>query len=153
VGPEWDELFARAANSYRFLVRRDARYVRWRFLDSPDVRYTLVTIRRRGVLVGWIAYRLLEDRFLWGDALFDPRFPGAIDAVLRHVAPLHSAKTIEAWFPPRPEWFDAKLHSLGFETEPEPAGLSVMCVPFAEPEATATMREALYYTWADSDLF
>ncbi|PYQ27358.1 MAG: hypothetical protein DMF56_20630 [Acidobacteria bacterium] len=153
VNPEWDELFARAANGYRFLVRRDARYVRWRFLDAPDLRYTLVAIRRRRVLVGWIAYRLAEGRLLWGDALFDPQFPDAIDAVLRHVAPLHSAKTIAGWFPPRPEWFDAKLRSLGFETEAEPNDLSVMCVPFAEAEATAAMRDALYYTWADSDLF
>lgn len=153
VGAEWDEFFARAANGYRFLVRRDARYVRWRFFDAPDSQYTLVAIRRRGVLVGWIAYRILAERLLWGDALFDPQFPGAIDVMLRHVVPLHSVKTIEGWFPPRPSWFDAKLQSLGFEIEPEPNGLSVMCVPFSAPDATAAMRDALYYTWADSDLF
>jgi hypothetical protein len=153
VGGEWDSFFARAANGYRFLVRRDARYVCWRFLNAPGQPYTLVAIRKRGALAGWIAYRILEDRFLWGDALFDPRYSGAIDVLLRHVVPLHSVTTIEGWFPPRPSWVDAKLQRLGFEIEPEPNNLSVMCVPFSAPDATAVMRDALYYTWADSDLF
>jgi hypothetical protein len=153
VGEEWDAFFARAANGYRFLVRRDARYVRWRFLDAPDARATLVAIRKGRRLVGWIAFRIVDDRFLWGDALFDPQFPDAVDVMLRHVAPLHSVNTIEGWFPPRPAWFDTKLRELGFETRPEPQDLSVMCVPFSAPDAAAAMRDALYYTWADSDLF
>ena len=153
VGEEWDALFARAANSYRFLVRRDARYVRWRFLDAPDARATLVAIRKWRQLVGWIAFRVVGDRFLWGDALFDPQFPDAIDVMLRHVVPLQPVNIIEGWFPPRPAWFDAKLRELGFETRPEPQDLSVMCVPFCTAGATTAMRNALYYTWADSDLF
>ena len=153
VDEEWDAFFARTANSYRFLVRRDACYVRWRFLDAPEARATLVAIRKWRRLVGWIAFRIVDDRFLWGDALFDPRFPDAIDVMLRHIVPLHPVNTIESWFPPRPTWFDAKLLELGFETRPEPQNLSVMCVPFSAPDATAAMRDALYYTWADSDLF
>jgi hypothetical protein len=150
VDAEWDAFFARVADDYRFLVRRDARYVRWRYLDAPDTHYSLVTIRKWRRLVGWIAFRVENDRFLWGDALFDRRFPDAVEVLLRHVV---SQSRIEAWFPPRPAWFDAILRDLGFETQPEPQDLSVMCVPFAMPEATASMREALYYSWGDSDLF
>lgn len=153
VDKEFDALFARVANDYRFLVRRDARYVRWRYLAAPDGRYTLVAIRKWRRLVGWTAFRVDDDRFLWGDALFDRRFPGAVEVMLRHVVPSQSVTTIEAWFPPRPLWFDAILRELGFETRPEPQGLSVMCVPFALPDATGAMRDALYYSWGDSDLF
>lgn len=151
--PELDALFARVRSAYRFLVRRDARYVQWRYLDCPDTEYVVVAIRKWRHLVGWIAYRMRDGRFLWGDALFDPRFPDAVEVMLRHVAPPHAPTLIEAWFPPRPQWWDAILTALGFETRPEPQDLSVMCVPFLWPDAVARMRDELYYSWGDSDLF
>lgn len=151
--PEWDALFARAANAYRFLVRRDARYVQWRYLDCPDAGYHLVAIRKWRHLVGWIAFRIRENRFTWGDALFDPRFPDAVEVALRHVVPAYPVETIEAWFPPRPYWFDETLRQLGFETRPEPQDLSVMCVPFLWTDVVERMRSDFYYTWGDSDLF
>ncbi|HYC92861.1 MAG TPA: GNAT family N-acetyltransferase [Thermoanaerobaculia bacterium] len=150
---EWDELFARCANAYRFLVRRDARYVRWRYLDCPDTEYAVVAIRKWRRLVGWIAFRIRGQRFTWGDALFDPRHLDAVEVVLRHVVPSYPVDAIEAWFPPRPRFFDETLQRLGFETRPEPQDLSVMCVPFAWPDVVAHMREDFYYTWGDSDLF
>ncbi|HVG23677.1 MAG TPA: GNAT family N-acetyltransferase [Thermoanaerobaculia bacterium] len=150
---EWDELFARCANAYRFLVRRDARYVRWRYLDCPDTQYHVVAIRKWRRLVGWIAFRIREHRFAWGDALFDPQQLDAVEVVLRHVVPSYPVDTVEAWFPPRPRFFDETLRRLGFETRPEPQDLSVMCVPFAWPDVVARMREDVYYTWGDSDLF
>jgi hypothetical protein len=44
--PEWDALFHRVANGYRFLVRRDAQYVRWRYLDCRDADYAVIAIRK-----------------------------------------------------------------------------------------------------------
>lgn len=150
---EWDDLFARAADAYRFLVRRDARYVRWRYLQCPDVDYVVVAIRKWRRLVGWIVFRIRENRFIWGDALFDPQHLGAVEVVLRHVVPSYPVDTIEAWFPPRPAFFDRTLNDLGFEIRPEPQDLSVMCVPFTWPDVAGRMREDLYYAWGDSDLF
>ena len=151
--PEWDDLFARVSGSYRFLVRRDARYVRWRYLECPDVPYVVVAIRKWRRLAGWIVFRIRENRFILGDLLIHSAFPDALEVALRHLVPLHPVDTIEAWIPPRPQWLDVVLRELGFETRPEPQDLSVMCVPFTWPDATARMREALFYTWGDSDLF
>lgn len=151
--PEWDDLFARAAGAYRFLVRRDARYVRWRYLECPDVDYVVVAVRKWRRLVGWIVFRIRDNRFRWGDALFDPKHPGAVEVALRHVVPAYAVGGIEAWFPPRPLFFDRTLRELGFETRPEPQDLSVMCVPFTWTDVVARMREDLYYAWGDSDLF
>jgi hypothetical protein len=153
AGAELDELFHRVASAYRFCVTRDSAYLRWRYLQCPDVEYVVVAVRKWRRLVGWIAYRIRDGRFQWGDALFDPDFPDAVEATLRHVVPPHGASLIEGWFPPRPRWFDATLASLGFETLPQPQDLSLMCVPFLWPGVTARMREDLYYTWGDSDLF
>lgn len=151
--PEWDALFARCAPAYRFLVQRDAAYVRWRYLACPDTRYHVVAIRRWKRLVGWIAYRIRGNRFTWGDALFDPNHFDAMEVALRHVVPEHPVDFVEAWFPSRPVPFDRALLQLGFETRPEPQDLSVMCVPFAWPDVVPKMREDLFYTWGDSDLF
>lgn len=151
--PEWNRFFERVAGDYRFLVRRDAEYVRWRYLAAPDTDYVVVAVRKWRHLVGWIVFRVRGDRFLWGDALFDPRFPDAVEATLRHVVPSYPVDTIEAWFPPRPQWFHTALQELGFEIRPESQDLSVMCVPFSWPEVVDRMRADFYYTWGDSDLF
>ena len=152
-GVEFDRCFARVAPGYRFLVRRDAQYLRWRYLQCPDVPYFLVAIRKWRRLVGWSAFGVRGQRLAWGDALFDPSHPEAVETLLRHVAPGYPVDQIDGWFPPRPSWFGDTLKALGFETAPDPQDLSLMCVPFDLPEAPARIRDRFYYTYGDSDLF
>lgn len=152
-GSEFDELFERAAGAYRFCVSRNAAYVRWRYFECPDVTYFVVAIRKWGRLAGWIAFRIRENRLTWGDALFDPRDAEGIGVLLRHLVGAYPVDLVEGWFPPRPRWLDQALLSLGFETQPEPQNLALMCVPFMWGDVVATMRTDLYYTWGDSDLF
>ncbi len=151
--PEWDALFERCAGAYRFLVRRDAAYVRWRYLDCPDTKYHVIAIRKWRRLVGWIVFRIRGNRFVWGDALFDPNDLDAMDAALRHVVPSYPVDAVEAWFPPRPLFFHDALQRLGFVTHPEPQDLAVMCVPFTWSDVVERMRADLFYSWGDSDLF
>jgi len=153
VGDAYDALFERAASSYRFLIRRDAAYLRWRYLECPDVRYIIVAVRKRRHLAGWIVYRIRDSRLILGDALFDPAHAQAVTIAVRHVAAAHGVDAVEGWFPRYPAWFDAQLEAMGFQEEPEPQDLALMCVPFTLPDATDLMRQALYYTLGDSDLF
>jgi len=153
VTPEYDELFARVRDSYGFLIRRDAPYVRWRYLECPDSPYIVVAIRKRRRLVGWIVYRIRDRRLTWGDALVDPAESGGIFGALRHIVPRYPVNLVEGWFPSRPGWFSDALERFGFATAPEPQELSLMCVPFTLRDAVARMRDRLYYTWGDSDLF
>ena len=81
------------APAYRFLVRRDARYLRWRYLECPDVPYFVVAIRKWRRLVGWSVFRVRDERLAWGDALFDPRYPDAVEVLLRHVVPSLSGRS------------------------------------------------------------
>jgi hypothetical protein len=153
VDGTFDELFARVAPHYGFLVQRDASYVDWRYLRAPERQHFVVAVRKRGRLVGWSAFRLREDVLLWGDALFDPLHEPAIGILLRHVAHAYRASQVECWFPPRPQWFSSALDRLGFVSAPQPQDLSLMCVPFTMPDATEEMRRSLYYSMGDSDLF
>jgi len=153
VGPEYDRFFARVTPAYGFLVRRDARYLRWRYLEAPASPYLMMAIRKWRRLVGWSVFRVRENRIVWGDALFDPRHPDAVEIVLRHVVPGRHVERIEGWFPPRPAWFDAILERLQMMGRPEPQDLALMCVPFTMKDAVERMRHDLYYTLGDSDLY
>ncbi|HUP44999.1 MAG TPA: GNAT family N-acetyltransferase [Thermoanaerobaculia bacterium] len=150
---EWNELFARVAPHYGFLSRRDAGYVQWRYLQAPEVDSTVVAMRRWGRLAGWLVFRLREGRLTVGDLLLDPDHADVLEAALRHLAGVVPAGVIDLWCPPRPGWLDRFLHDLGFASPGEPQGLSLMCVPFMQAGAVTLMREALYYTMGDSDLF
>src|SRR5207302_2065156 len=62
---EYDSFFEDVAPAYRFLVRRDSRYLRWRYLECPDAGAVMVAIRkweclprsRRSIVVGRCAVR------------------------------------------------------------------------------------------------
>lgn len=150
--PEWDDLFERVAPQYGFLVRRDAAYVRWRYLSQPENKYVVVAMRKRRRLAGWLVFTIRDDRMTIGDLFLDRDHAEVFDAALRHLAPLYPAQAIEMWCPPRPKWLDELVTSLHFESRPEPQDLGVMCVPFVDTAASQHIL-SLYYTMGDGDLF
>jgi hypothetical protein len=153
AGEEFDRFYRRVLPWYPFLVRRDARYLRWRYLECPEPGAFIVAIRKWRRLVGWSAFRVRDRRMLWGDVLIDPHHLPAMDVLLRHVVPSYPVDWVEAWFAPRPEWLSRALERVGFASAAEPQELAVMCVPFTLSDATQRMRESLYTTLGDSDLF
>lgn len=150
---EWDEFFERVGRHYGFLIHRDARYVTWRYLSRPDVRYVVIAMRVWRRLAGWLVFRLRENRMTIGDVLIDPEHAGVLDVALRHLGPLYPAEAIEMWCPARPQWMHALLTSLRLHLAPEPQNLGVMCVPFVDADAPSRMASSLYYTMGDGDLF
>ncbi len=155
VGPAWDRFFRRVAPSYGFLVRRDARYLDWRYLQCPDTRYVVLAARHWGRLVGWSVFRRKETFIQWGDALFHPRHAAAAEPILAAALAqpeLTGAERIHAWFPHQPEWWSDQVEELGFRTEDEPDGLGMVALGDAETEAYAQL-EQMYYTMGDGDLF
>jgi hypothetical protein len=118
-----------------FMVRRDAQYLRWRYLQCPDVSYLFLALRRWRRLVGWAVFRVMEGRLLWVDGL------GSTDILLRQAA---GGRQIECW---------SGDPALGFESRPEPQDLGVMCVPFTMGDAPERMAAGFHYTMGDSDLF
>lgn len=151
----WDELFQRVRGSYRFLVERDARYLDWRYARCPDPVYFVYAVFRRKRLVGWSVFRQKDDRLVWGDALFDPRYPDAARLLLARALaePAHAGtRAVEIWGTDRPAWWSRWIEALGFERRPEPEGLGFVFVPF-ERDLEAELRADLYYMKGDGDLF
>jgi len=160
VDDEWDDFFGRVTPSYGFLVRRDAAYLRWRYLECPDRVHRIFAVRRRGALVGWGVFTLKNQAVFWGDALFDKEYLGCVSYLLSHLVKRYfqDAKTIEGWFSKSPEWWNRHLDSIGFEANQEPNNLTLVYHTYYNKTLAAdSVRDALfnhfYYTWGDSDLF
>lgn len=63
-GDEYDDLWLRCRASFTTCVRRDARYLRWKFLACPFRSYRVLEARKAGTLMGYAVIR--EE----GDASF-----------------------------------------------------------------------------------
>ena len=89
------------------------------------------------------------------DALCDPAEPGAVGRLLDFAlaAEEHAGVTrVETWGTERPPWWRHALLELGLQPRVEPNGLGMVQVPFLVDPGVA-MRDTLYYTMGDSDLF
>lgn len=158
VDARFDELFERVRRQYGLLVARDSAYLDWRYLGRPDSDYTLWAVWRRDRLLGWSVFRRRGEngeRLAWGDALFDPAEPEAIDALFAGAlaaAEHRGIEAVETWSPARPAWWAERIGGLGFESRPEPQGLGVVFVPFLVDPEEMFLRQ-WYYTMGDFDLF
>jgi GNAT superfamily N-acetyltransferase len=56
-GDEYDELWRRARSSFKCSVRRDHRYLRWKYLACPFREYRVIEARRSGQLSGYAVLR------------------------------------------------------------------------------------------------
>lgn len=151
-----DELFDRARHGYRYLVRRDAAYLSWRYGAAPGREYRAFAVSLRGELLGWSVFRRDGSRLLWGDALFDPTATGAAALLLDHVLAGELGSDLEqvdGWFSGNPPWWSEQLAELGFRVESEPQALGFVFVPGIETDPLPAFRRSLYYTRGDSDLF
>jgi hypothetical protein len=156
IDETWTDFFNRVAPHYRYLVKRDASYVRWRYLQRPDKGYLIIAVKKRAKLAGWAVFYREGNKIIWGDALFER---GDLDSVksallFLRMNPISSgAEFIECWFPPRPEWWDVALQSLGFRNESEPNNLRFCIGNVLDDDAPENVRKHFYYTMGDSDLF
>ena len=160
VDDEWDDFFGRVCPAYEFLLKRDATYLKWRYLECPDKDYRIFAVRKQGALVGWSVFTPKDSALIWGDALFDSRCLESVSYMLSYTLEAYfaDAETIEAWFSRNPEWWSNYLKSIGFGASPEPDGLTLCYRTFwndmmNEHSVTEKLTAHFYYTWGDSDLF
>lgn len=56
-----DALWERVKGTLALAVRRDARYLNWKFMEPPHVRYQAAVLRRRDEVAGYVVYRHLRE--------------------------------------------------------------------------------------------
>ncbi len=156
IDPSWTDFFYRVAPSYGCLIKRDAPYLSWRYMQRPDRKYLFLKVRRGQRMAGWSVFYREGTKIVWGDALFAEGDVEAVKTVFTHLLahPLcRRAEFVEGWFPPRPHWWDSLLQTLGFTLEPEPSDLHLTPPVFTGKNLEGNLRKNFYYTIGDSDLF
>ena len=58
----FDDFWENVQHDYPVIVKRDSRYLNWKFFDRPDLEYTVYRASRNNVLEGYIVLRD-EERF------------------------------------------------------------------------------------------
>jgi hypothetical protein len=56
-----DRLWDRLASRFTLAVRRDARYLNWKYAEPPHVRYTSALLRRGDDIDGYVVYRHFHE--------------------------------------------------------------------------------------------
>jgi hypothetical protein len=56
-----DRLWAEVGGSLGLAVRRDARYLNWKFIEPPHVRYQAAVLRRDDAVAGYVVYRHVRE--------------------------------------------------------------------------------------------
>jgi hypothetical protein len=82
-------LWDRVASKFALVVRRDAAYLNWKFLQAPHLKYSVAAVTRDGEAAGYVVIRHVhEPRWkvtLIVDFLADPADPRVLRALLRWV--------------------------------------------------------------------
>jgi GNAT superfamily N-acetyltransferase len=58
----FDEFWERVHGDYPIIVKRDAKYLQWKFFERPDTSYTVYRALRSGIMAGYIVLRS-DERF------------------------------------------------------------------------------------------
>ena len=56
-----DALWEKVSSSFALAVKRDARYLNWKYVEPPHVRYTIALLRRGDEVDGYVVYRHLRE--------------------------------------------------------------------------------------------
>lgn len=56
-----DQLWERLAPRFALAVRRDARYLNWKYVEPPHVRYSIALLRRGEGVDGYVVYRHFRE--------------------------------------------------------------------------------------------
>ncbi|MBI2883479.1 MAG: GNAT family N-acetyltransferase [Candidatus Methylomirabilis oxyfera] len=157
-GEDVDRLWAQMRPRVGVATVRDSGYLNWRYADCPDVRYTVLTVRRRfgGDLAGVAVLRLgIADQsvaFLV-DWLVPPGDTVVADLLLRHCEQRSreaGMTQLQAWFRPS-GWPTQLLLQRGFRSEPTIYHLVALT---KIPEISLERLNAQwYYTMGDSDIY
>lgn len=156
-----DQLYARMRARKRCLLRRDHRYLDWRYVQNPSHGdYELWAVRRSGTLAAMLVLRprheLVPDACSIVDWIVDDDDGEAADAMLaiatRRAAELQRKRVLAVFADSAPEF--ARLQQRGFVVTPSSTWLERRLVYLitGSPMTAEYLQQHWWYTLGDSDL-
>jgi len=149
-------LWDRCASEWGAATIRDAAWFHWRFLERPGIDYTLLGVRRDGILRGVAVLR--ETPWSWEGALpvcdwLVPRdevqVAALLEEALRHRAASAGCRRLVTIFPSSSHAFEL-FQDMGWRVTPTPYRLVARA--YERTIDLDWLRESWWYTLADSDL-
>lgn len=143
--PRLDRLWARLASGFALALVRDRDYLRWRYATHPFRVYQLLGIYLAGRLLGWAVVQRNNHHLRIIDLLASRRWLKPALAALDRTAAAAGAAEVEIWLP---HGWRETLDGRQKLTE-----VVVANMIWRLPIPTDEVREALYYTMGDLDIF
>lgn len=141
-----DKLWRYVSKEFPFTIIRNIQYLQWRYATNPFFSYQLLGFFLFGNLKGWLVIRDSGDEVFIVDLLTKPkRYMGMLKALENYLIS-HEKKAIHFWLPKR--W---RKHIKGYSMKETQVVITNMI--WKLPIKTSTVRESLYYTMGDADIF
>ena len=147
----WDDdrlesLWTKFSKFFPLSLIKDNRYLNWRYATNPFFSYQLFGIFMLGKLKGWVVTKDSDNNTFIVDILAEPkRSLGILKALENHLI-FRGKKNICFWLPER--W---SKHIKGYTANGTQVVVTNMI--WKLPLATSTVKENLYYTMGDADIF
>ncbi|HRD65338.1 MAG TPA: GNAT family N-acetyltransferase [Candidatus Competibacter sp.] len=138
-------LWMRLAPGFRLALIRDGDYLRWRYAANPFHAYRLLGLYWGTRLFGWAVVRSDHERLLIVDLLAPRRWLRLALAALDRIAASEGVGEVDIWLPGG--WREAA----GKRVESTEVVVTNMVWGLQIP--TADVRDELYYTMGDLDIF
>jgi hypothetical protein len=141
-----DDLWTRLSINFPLSLSRDKRYLNWRYATNPFFSYQLFGLFLLGKLKGWMVTRDSDNEILIVDLLTEPgRYKGILKAMANHLIS-KGGKNLHFWLPER--W---RKNIKGYTVNETLVVVTNMI--WKLPFTTSTVKENLYYTMGDADIF
>ncbi len=153
-GPEFDELWERAALFYPLAAKRTSRFLNWRFSEHPVNRYRVFSsYLRTGGIRAYVVISV-NDRVASVVDLLCIAEDNGLPEIFSHLKKEFlrtGVTTVRTWLPEN-HFTVKKMRRLGFVSQPEPFGIIPGDKAFDDKLTTLYTTTNLYYTMADCDL-
>lgn len=140
-----DRFWARRIPDQPLAVARDRAYLAWRYAANPFHAYRLFGVFGLGALLGWAVIRRQPEQWLIVDMLCKRRWLIAVLRAIDHAALAAGVDSSTLWLPAY--WREA---AGGRQKATEVVTTHMIWKPRL---TTAAVRESLYYTMGDVDIF
>jgi hypothetical protein len=141
-----DTLWASLSEIMLLSLIRDREYLNWRYASNPFYSYRLLGVFSSGELRGWFVLQDRGEEILVIDFLVDDLlFESALKALRKHLYE-QKGKVIRFWLP-------EKLRRKSRSCQTKKTQVVVTNMIWKLPLDTRTVREDLYYTMGDIDIY
>ncbi len=155
---EIDALWESAKDGYGILAVRDAQYLRWRYLEKPFDRYTILAGKRGGTLAGYVVLKVKQEGAIAVGLIvdfFSVKDAAAEDALVRGALRWFLGKRVDyvlCWMLRENRVYRA-MTRYGFCEHPAFPAVPVVYFLFFEnlDEGFLKNPDNWYLTWGDSD--